>query len=141
MRRLVVSLALLLCVACSGGPRRPPPDTATKPDSTAVFAFRDVPLMPGASFMISMPGGNVAEAKLRMGVAPDSVADYYRIALLSHGWQIVSDVRTQDGGVTIYARAADHRPVWLIIERNPAGAGTIMSVVGAGPRADSTASR
>jgi hypothetical protein len=139
MPRLVVTLALALSVACGDGPRSPASDTATKPDSTAVFAFRNVPLMPGASFMVSTPGGNVAEAKLHMAVAPDSVANYYRLALLRRGWQIVTDVRTQDGGVTIYARAADRRPVWLMIERDPAGRGTLMSIIGAGPRADSTA--
>jgi hypothetical protein len=136
MRRLSCLLTFALLAACGEQPA--PPAAGTPPDSTVLHAFRGVPFMYGAKFMGTSHSGDVAETKLLIDASPDSVADFYRAGLLRRGWQLVNDSRVPDSSIAIYARSTDHRSVWLMIHRNPAGPGTILSVVGAGPGADST---
>jgi hypothetical protein len=135
MPRLSRLLPFVLLAACAEHPA--PPAEGALPDSTVLHAFRGVPFMFGAKFMGTSHQGDVAETKLLIDVPPDSVANFYRAGLLRRGWELVNDSRTPDGGITIYARSADRRSVWLVMHRNPAGPGTILSVVGAGTLADS----
>ena len=138
MSRLPALLALALLAACGG---EPPGSSAggTSPDSTVLLAFRGVPFMFGARFIGTSHSGDVAETKLLIDVSPDSVANFYRVGLLRRGWNIVNDARAADSGITIFARSADHRSVWLVIARDSAGRGTMLSVVGTRPAApDST---
>ncbi len=138
--------ALLVLVALSACGREPPGSSnasanSTAPDSTALLAFRGIPFMFGARFIGTSHTGDIAETKLLINAAPDSVADFYRVGLLRGGWNIANDARAADGSVTILARSADHRSVWLMIARDSAGRGTILSVVGTRPAADSTPRR
>jgi hypothetical protein len=135
MRRMPGLLLIALLTACS---ERPAPPAGTPPDSTVLYAFRGVPFMYGAKFLETSHSGDAAQTRLLIDVTPDSVANFYRAGLLRRGWQLVNDARAPDGTITIHARSADRRPVWLVIQRNPAGPGTILSVVGAMAGADST---
>jgi len=144
MPRLSALVVLVALAACGG---EPPGASAkasagsTSPDSTALLAFRGVPFMFGARFIATSHTGDVAETKLLIDASPDSVANFYRVGLLRRGWSIANDARAADGSVTILARAADHRSVWLVIAPDSAGRGTILSVVGTRPVADSTPRR
>jgi hypothetical protein len=136
MSRSLTLLVLALLAACGSEP--PGSSSATPPDSTALLAFRDVPFMFGARFIGTTHSGDVAETKLLVAVTPDSVANFYRAGLLRRRWAIASDVRAPDGSITILARSADRRSVWLVIAPDSAGRGTILSVVGRRPAPDST---
>jgi hypothetical protein len=138
MSRLSALVVLVALTACGG---EPPGSSAGRasPDSTALLAFRGVPFMFGAKFIGTSHSGDVAETKLLIDVSPDSVADFYRVGLLRRGWTIANDARGADSSITIFARSADHRSIWLVIARDSAGRGTILSVVGTRPAApDST---
>lgn len=139
MRRLSCLLTILLAAACGEQPG--PPAEGAPPDSTVLHAFRGIPFMYGAKFMGTSHSGGVAETRLLIAASPDSVADFYRVGLLRGGWELVNDSRAPDSSITIYARSADRRSVWLMIRRNPTGSGTILSVVGASAAADSTSPR
>jgi hypothetical protein len=142
MSRSSALLVLALLTACGSEPPGSSPAAGQPaPDSTVLLAFRGVPFMFGAKFIGTTHSGDVAETKLLIDASPDSVANFYRVGLLRRGWSIANDARAADGGITILARSADRRSVWLMIARDSAGRGTILSVVGARPGADSTPHR
>jgi hypothetical protein len=132
--RLVAAvLAAGMAVSACGSEERPGPDPA---DSLVFLALSGIPLMPGAQVGDVGGEGGTGTASLHIRRPPDSVATWYRRALIQRRWSIVSDVRTPDGTVTLHATDARQRPIWLLIGSE--GPGTLVRVVGAVPVADTT---
>ncbi len=72
----------------------------------------------------------------RTEVRPDSVAQWYRRAIVERGWDIIGDVTGGDGTITLHV-GREGPPLWVIIQARPDDAGSEFSVIGAAP--DTTA--
>jgi hypothetical protein len=129
--RITVLVAAGLA-GCGGGG-----DERGVADSLIVRAFARVPLFPGAGISEVSGEGEAARATLHIRRPADSVAAWYRRALLASDWSIVSDVRTPDGVVTLHATDRNRRPIWLLVGSQ--GSGTVVTVVGAVPAARDSA--
>lgn len=123
---LAVALA---AAACDSGPAKP----REASESLAFRAFAGVPLMPGALIGDVRGEGQAAQASLHLRYPTDSVATWYRRALLQRHWTIVNDMRTSGGVINLHARDSNHRSIWLLISSE--GSGTVVTVVGAVPEA------
>lgn len=125
-------LASLLAVAALVGcGDRPAGERSTERDSMALDALIGVPLLPGARIADIGGTGPTARVELSASAPVDTVATWYRRALLARGWTLASDVTTRDGAVTLHATGPGDRRLWLIIGPDSASAGTIVTVVGA----------
>lgn len=128
--RLLAAVALATAVlACRDGGRT---QTDTPPDSVPLYALSGVPVMPGTRVLGAEGAADAVEASAVIALPPDSVARWYRTALVSGGWQLRGDVPDFRGAVTLHARRPDGRPVWIMIRPDAEG-GTRLSVIGAVP--------
>jgi hypothetical protein len=127
---------LLATLALAGCDPEPEPDRSP-PASLIRQVFSGIPLIPGAAIGGVQGEGEAAQATVSVPQPPDTVAAWYRRALLAGGWTIAGDVRTADGVITLHATDRAGRPIWLLI--GGPGPTTTMTVVGAVPEAaDST---
>jgi hypothetical protein len=60
----------------------------------------------------------------------DAVTEYYRNQLSAGKWRLVSDVKTPDGSVALYAEQ-DGPPLWVRIWPTSDSAGTMVELAGA----------
>jgi hypothetical protein len=81
--------------------------------------FLGLPVFPGARIVAGGPGA--AEALIEAPAPVDSLARVYRRVLVRQSWEIRGDVTAPDGSVTLHARSAEGRPVWIMIR--PLGSG------------------
>jgi hypothetical protein len=130
--RLSFSVTCAVLVACGSEPRAPKP-----PDAFAVFSH--LPLPPSAQFVSRVGSEDALQIKLLSASTPDQVTEYYRDALTTGGWRLVSDVKNPDGSVVLYAEQ-DGPPIWVRIWPTSDGAGTMVELAGAlvGKKPDAT---
>ncbi|MDH3497460.1 MAG: hypothetical protein OER21_11915 [Gemmatimonadota bacterium] len=128
-RGVPTALIVLAVLACGDGGREA---AETARDSVPLHALSGIPVMPGARVLGAEGGPDAVEAAAVVALPPDSVANWYRAALVSGGWQLRGDVPDMRGAVTLHARRPDGRPVWIMI-RPGADGGTVLSVIGAVP--------
>ena len=88
-------------------------------------------MFPGARLLATEGASDAAQATIAVQLPVDSVARWYRHALVEMRWQIIGDAPTADGGVSLHATATDGRPVWLLIAPSADRTGTLVSAVGA----------
>lgn len=81
---------------------------------------------------------DAVETVFRAEAVPDTVAAWYRRALIAGGWHIVGDTRARDGVITLYAERQGP-PLWVIIRPGPGGRGTEYSLIGVLPDTTGTA--
>jgi len=121
MRKPLVVFALLLASACS----------EPKKHEATVFDVMPIILTPPASQVIGREGGEDAvKIRFRSSMDADSVAAFYRRALTAPPWRLVSDVKAQDGAITLYAEQ-DGPPLWVSIRRASGSAGSFVDLAGA----------
>jgi hypothetical protein len=133
--RGVLAVAAIGVVACGGNEDH----EAAPPDSLPLYTLRGVPMFPGARLLGIEGGADAAQATVSIPLPVDSVARWYRRALLELRWHIASDVPTPDGGVSLHVESTDGRPVWLLITPTADRTGTVVSAIGA--VRDTTAAR
>jgi hypothetical protein len=122
--RLGVLCTLLMIQAACGD--RAPADDARAPapaPATAVTPapegdptpqmFFGIPVIPGARIVAGTAGA--AEARIEIPLPADTTAGIYRRILVRQSWEIRGDNTAPDGSVTLHARSAEGRPVWIII--------------------------
>jgi hypothetical protein len=131
MRTLTVLAVLwsLLGAACGGDPD--PRESA----GAVLRALGGVPLYPRAGISDVSGEGEAARATLHIPVSPDSAAAWYRRTLINRGWTMVSDVTARDSVTTIHA-TYQGRPIWLLFSRDARSPGSLVTVIGAIPRAE-----
>jgi hypothetical protein len=127
-----VLAAGMAAAACGTGE----PRAREASESVTFQALAGIPLMPGALIGDVSGEGQTGQASLHIRRPPDSVASWYRRALIQRRWTIVSDVRTPDGVVNLHATDPRQRPIWLLIGSE--GAGTVVRVIGVVPEVDTT---
>jgi hypothetical protein len=120
MRRPILA-ALLLLAACS----------EPKKAVTVLEVMPNIPLPPGGE-MISREGGTDAlKLKFRSQSTPEEVADYYRKVLSNAPWTLVSENKTVDGTLALYAESSSGPPLWVTIRKAEGAGGTFVDLAGA----------
>ena len=90
----------------------------------------NLPLPPEAEFVSRAGSADALQITLFTPRDPASVTDYYRDVLSKQTWRLVSDVKSSDGTVTLYAEQ-DGRPMWVRIWSTSDKAGTMVELAGA----------
>jgi hypothetical protein len=84
---------------------------------------------------------DVLETVFSTDTPPDSLAEWYRQAILDRGWDLIGDTPSPDGGVVLHVQR-DGPPLWVMIRPGEGGQGSTFSLIGAvPPEPDSSASR
>jgi hypothetical protein len=96
----------------------------------AVRVLQGVLVYPRSNVVEVSAGTDAAQVQLSSAASPDAVATWYRQVLRMNGWQLKSDGRLPDGGVTIYAEQRG-RPLWITVHPNTGGPGTTFNLIGA----------
>ena len=123
MHKTVMALVLLLATACSE-PRK---------EVRISEALPTIPLPPESHIIGKEVGEDAVKVQLRSSWAPDDLAAYYRDVFGSPPWRIISDVKTRDGTIIIYAEQ-NGPPLWVSISRATGSEGSFVDLAGAKPR-------
>lgn len=98
--------------AASSSAITPPAAAAPERDPTPEMFF-GIPVIPGSRIVAGDAGA--AEARIEIPLPADSTAQVYRRILVRQSWEIRGDNTAPDGSVTLHARSAEGRPVWILI--------------------------
>jgi hypothetical protein len=117
-------LFLLLLAACSDA----------KPKEVALSdALPNIPVPPGGAVVSRELGEEAVKVRFSSPITPDEVARYYRELLSKAPYTLVSDTRTADSAITLYAEQPGQPSLWVAI--TPAGRyGTFVDIAGAKER-------
>lgn len=122
-------MAALALAGCKDRPAEPPRMSEAIPN---------IPLPPLATVVSRSGGPDALEITFRSTISRDSMAEIYRRILTSGEWNLVSDTKSADGTVSLYAER-NGPPLWVNIRKDPEGSGTLMTIAGAVIKQDSTA--
>jgi hypothetical protein len=126
--RLQYSLLLLGALVAAGCKDKPLPPVKTPELGEA---FSQIHLPPQAT-LISRGGSEDALQLVFLSDLPASqVADYYRQALTSGTWNLVSDQQGQGGALVLYAEQQGGPPMWVRISDAESGVGSRVEITGA----------
>lgn len=124
-------LAVFLAAATGCRDERPKPPTVGE-------AMPNLPLPPQSAVLGREGSTDALAITFISSWSPDSMADYYR-GMLTHGeWTLVSDTRDRKGVIALYAERSGP-PLWVRIWRDSTVNGSLVTLAGAVPPADSTA--
>jgi hypothetical protein len=90
----------------------------------------NLPLPPEAEFVSRSGSAEALQITLFTPRPPASIMDYYRDVLSKEKWRLVSDLKSPDGTVTLYAEQ-DGPPMWVRIWPTSDKAGTMVELSGA----------
>lgn len=96
----------------------------------AVRVLQGVLVYPRSQVVSVASGSDAAQVELSSTASTEAVAAWYRQALRLNGWELKSDGKLADGGVTIYAEQG-RRPLWITLHPNVGGPGTTYNLIGA----------
>ena len=96
----------------------------------AVRVLRGVLVYPGSSLVNFAAGTDAAQVQMSSSAPPDAIATWYRQTLRLNHWDLKSDGRLADGGITIYAEQGK-RPLWITLHPTVGGPGTTYNLIGA----------
>jgi hypothetical protein len=121
--RLTFLVGCALLAACKSEPRGP------KPPSTFA-AFPNLPLPPEAQLVSRAGSEDALQIRLLSASTVEQVTEYYRNVLSTGPWRLVSDVKTPDGTVVLYAEQ-EGPPIWVRIWPTSDKQGTMVELAGA----------
>ena len=128
--RIFWSVVAGLVLACGSDSRAPKP-----PELGA--AFPNLPLPPEPELISQTGGADALQLTLHTPSDLDRIVDYYRNALSTGKWRLVSDIKNPDGSVALYAEQ-DGPPMWARIWKPKGQSGTMIQLTGAVASKDST---
>jgi len=96
----------------------------------AVRVLQGVLVFPGSQVMNVASGADAAQVEFSSPASVAAIALWYRQALRLNGWDLQSDGKLPDGGVTIYAELKK-RPLWITVHPNVGGPGATYNLIGA----------
>ena len=125
----IILCAALVCAlsACTGGGEQAGEAGGNVPTPPVLVG---VPVLQGSQLVDTVATGEAARAVLLVAVSPDSVTAFYRRLLPAEGWRIVGDVRSDSGGVDLYAER-DGPPLWIQVRRGGTPDSTRYVLIGA----------
>lgn len=104
-------------------------------------AMPNLPLPPDPSFVQRAAGPDALQVTVRSSASTESVAAYYRQVFKQGSWRLVNDAKDADGATVLLAQR-DGPPLWVRIQADPSGQGSLVELSGAVvPRSDSAAAR
>jgi hypothetical protein len=115
---------LLLATACGETPKQFPKLSETIPN---------LPIPPGGQVVRTEGGTDALSIRYRTALAPEAAANYYRELLGRDPWRLVSDTRSPDGVVSLYAEH-DGPPLWVSIRKADGAEGSFVDLAGAKTR-------
>ncbi len=99
-------------------------------------ALPNMPLPPEAEVLSRSGGTDALQIIFVSTLSPEAMTAYYRRVLNSGAWHLVSDIKTTDGVVALYAERKGP-PIWVRIHQTAGGPGSTVELAGAVER-DST---
>lgn len=92
----------------------------------------ELPLPPGGRAIGRHAGEDALVIGFRTPAPVDTIAHYYRGVFNQRQWRLVSDVRSGEGGITLYAEQGTGKPpMWVRILPDSQAGGTLVEVAGA----------
>ena len=123
LRSSYAGVACALLLACGSESSQPKPPSMHR-------VLPNLPLPPEAEFVSRAGSDDALQITLFTPRQPASVIDYYRDVLSKQKWRLVSDLKSPDGTVTLYAEQ-DGPPMWVRIWPTSDKAGTMVELSGA----------
>jgi hypothetical protein len=120
MRPIRLLPFLLVLAACSE-PQKAPRLSETMPN---------IPIPPKSEVIAREGGADALQIRFHSSLLPDQLATYYRSVLSQDPWRLVSDSKTEDGAIALYAEQKGP-PLWVTIRKADGGNGTIVELAGA----------
>ncbi|HYR31063.1 MAG TPA: hypothetical protein VEO93_04025 [Gemmatimonadales bacterium] len=119
-------VCLLMAVTVAGCERRHEAESR----AMAVRVLQGVLVFPGSQVVNVASGADAAEVELSSPASLAAVALWYHQVLRLNGWELRSDAKLPDGGVTIYAEQG-RRPLWITLHPTVGARGTTYNLIGA----------
>ncbi len=116
--RLALGLLLLAC-------------TEPKPRPRLADVMPTIPLPPGAVIVTSEHGEDALKIRFRSPATPEELATYYRDLLSQKPWRLVSDAKSGDGGIALYAEQDGGPPLWVTVRKADGSVGSVVELAGA----------
>jgi hypothetical protein len=120
LRLLLLTLALAAC-------------TEPKKEASISETIPNLPLPPESELLSREGGVDALKLQFRSTAQPEVVADYYRGVLSRAPWTLVSDVKTEDGGIAMYAEQAGPS-LWVTVRKADGASGSLVDIAGAKSR-------
>ncbi|MEO8635335.1 MAG: hypothetical protein ABI587_08660 [Gemmatimonadales bacterium] len=117
LRLLLLTLALVSC-------------TEPKQEASISETIPNLPLPPDAELLSREGGEDALKLHFRSATPPEVVVSYYRGVLSRPPWTLVSDVKTGDGGIAMYAEQAGPS-LWVTVRKADGASGSLVDIAGA----------
>ena len=121
MRLRFLATAIILTLGCGSEPPKLPKLSETMPN---------IPIPPEAEVVSKSGGEDVLQIRFKTTLDPESTADYYRTFFSRNPWRLVSDTKTADGAIAMYAEGSGP-PMWVTIRKAVGTSGSTVDLAGA----------
>jgi hypothetical protein len=121
MRLQLLAVVLVLAMACKGDRPKMPPLSETMPE---------LPVPPAAEVISNAGGEDALQIRFKSAGEPEEIATYYRSYFSKNNWRLVSDIKTREGVIVMYAEGTK-RPLWVTITKAGGQDGSLVDIAGA----------
>ena len=121
--RAWLSITAAVLIGCESEPPPPTPPAFGK-------AFSHLPLPPNPQVVSRTGSADALQLTVYSPAESEQVTDYYRSTLTKGNWRLVSDTKSPDGTIALYAEH-DGPPLWVRIWKAKERPGTMIQLTGA----------
>jgi len=121
MRSQLLAVALVLALACKEDKPKMPPLGETIPE---------LPVPPDGEAISHAGGEDALQIRFKSSEGPEEIATYYRNYFSKNNWRLVSDIKTREGVIVMYAEGVK-RPLWVTITKASGEDGSLIDIAGA----------
>lgn len=127
---MICCALIAMILACGSEPK------STK-EPTVGQVFPTLPLPPNPQLVSRSGSADGLQITMRSGADLSTVAGFYRNSLSSGNWRLVSDVKSPDGSIALYAEQNGGPPLWVRIWNAGDANTTMVELTGVVLRKDS----